>query len=166
MRLRRFAGRGVVMAASIAPSQSGPMTPPIEIVLDEHPRREDRKRLEQEIDLFNARSVPGEDERFALFLRDGGGTLVGGLDGVIGWAWLFVDSLWVHEELRGHGFGRELLARAERLAAERGCHSAWLDTFQALGFYERLGYTVFAALEDYPPGQTKYFLRKRLAGVR
>ncbi|HMK68521.1 MAG TPA: GNAT family N-acetyltransferase [Stellaceae bacterium] len=135
---------------------------PIEIVLDEHPRREERKRLEREIDLFNARTVPGEDERFALFLRDSAGTLAGGLDGVIGWAWLFVDNLWVHEELRGRGFGRELLARAERFAAARGCHSVWLDTFQARGFYEHLGYAVFASLEDYPPGQTKYFLRKRL----
>jgi len=138
------------------------MKPPIEIVLDEKPRRGDRKRLEREIDRFNARTVPGEDERFCLLLRDGEGSLVGGLDGVIGWAWLFVDSLWVHEELRGCGFGRELLARAERFAATRGCHSAWLDTFQARGFYERFGYAVFASLEDYPPGQTKYFLRKRL----
>jgi len=142
------------------------MKPPIEIVLDENPRRGDRKRLEREIDLFNARTVPGEDERFGLFLREGGGAIVGGLDGVIGWAWLFVDSLWVHDELRGRGFGRELLAHAERYAATRGCHSAWLDTFQARGFYERQGYTVFATLEDYPPGQTKYFLRKRLAGER
>lgn len=145
--------------------QSAFMKPPIEIVLDEAPRREDRKRLEREIDLFNARTVAGEDERFALFLRDSEGALFGGLDGLIGWAWLFVDSLWIHDDLRGRGFGRELLTRAERLAAERGCHSAWLDTFQARGFYERLGYAVFATLEDFPPGQTRYFLRKRLNAV-
>ena len=142
--------------------QSAAMKPPIEIVLEKAPLREDRKQLEREIDLFNARTVAGEDERFAPFLRDSAGLLVGGLDGVIGWAWLFVESLWVHDDLRGRGLGRELLARAERLAVERGCHSAWLDTFQARGFYERLGYAVFATLEHYPPGQTRYFLRKRL----
>ena len=139
------------------------MKPPFEIILEESPLREDRKRLEREIDLFNTRSVPGKDERFAFLLRDGEGELVGGLDGVIGWAWLFVDNLWVHDELRGRGFGRELLARAERRALARGCHSAWLDTFQARSFYEHLGYAVFGSLEDYPPGQTRHFLRKRLA---
>jgi ribosomal protein S18 acetylase RimI-like enzyme len=82
---------------------------------------------------------------------------------VIGWEWLFVDNLWVHDDLRGQGHGRDLLARAERRALEHGCHSAWLDTFQALGFYEKCGYSVFGTLEDYPPGQTRYFLRKRLA---
>jgi GNAT superfamily N-acetyltransferase len=154
-----------VITWSIAPCQNVPMKPPIEIVLDEAPRREDRKQLEREIDLFNARTVPGKDERFAFFLRDSEGALVGGLDGVIGWAWLFVNNLWVHDDLRGRGFGRELLARAERQAVERGCHSAWLDTFQARGFYERLGYAVFATLEDFPPGHARYFLRKRLAAV-
>jgi hypothetical protein len=35
--------------------------------------------------------------------------------------------------------------RAEVHARERGCHSAWLDTFsfQARGFYEKLGYDEF-----------------------
>jgi hypothetical protein len=34
--------------------------------------------------------------------------------------------------------------------------------FQALLFYERLGYEQFAALEDYPPGHSRHFLKKRL----
>jgi ribosomal protein S18 acetylase RimI-like enzyme len=139
------------------------MKPPIRIEIDEAPSRENRKVLERAIDDFNARTVPGRDERFAILLRDAERALVGGLDGVIGWEWLFVDNLWVHDDLRGLGHGRDLLARAERRAVERGCHSAWLDTFQALGFYRRCGYSVFGTLEDYPPGQTRYFLCKRLA---
>jgi GNAT superfamily N-acetyltransferase len=139
------------------------MKPPIRITIDEAPSREDRKVVERAIDDFNARTVPGRDQRFALLLRDAGGALVGGLDGVIGWEWLFVNNLWVHDALRGQSYGRDLLARAERRALEHGCHSVWLDTFQALGFYEKCGYSVFGALEDYPPGQTRYFLRKRLA---
>jgi hypothetical protein len=45
---------------------------------------------------------------------------------------------------------------AEEEAAARGCHGAWLDTFefQARGFYERLGYTCFAELGDYPVGSS------------
>ena len=50
-------------------------------------------------------------------------------------------------------------------AVERGCHSVWVDTFsfQAPGFYPKLGYKVFGEL-DYPPGHKRIFLQKRLAG--
>jgi ribosomal protein S18 acetylase RimI-like enzyme len=135
---------------------------PIRIELDEAPTREDRKVLERAIDDFNARTTPGALERFGVFMRDAEGELVGGLDGVIAWQWLYVESIWVHEELRHRGYGRDLLTAAERRALERDCHSAWLGTFQALGFYQKCGYRVFGTLEDYPPGQSRYFLRKRL----
>jgi len=136
---------------------------PIQITIDEAPAREDRKVIERAIDDFNARTVPYSQDRFAILMRDADGALAGGLDGILYWEWLFVDNLWVHDALKGQGYGRDLLARAERRALERGCHSAWLDTFQALGFYEKCGYGVFGTLEDYPRRQTRYFLRKRLA---
>jgi hypothetical protein len=52
----------------------------------------------------------------------------------------------------------------EGAAEERGCERAHLDTFsyQARPFYEKLGYRVFGELEDYPPGHTRFFLRKQL----
>jgi len=39
----------------------------------------------------------------------------------------------------------------------------WLDTFefQARGFYERLGYTCFGELKNYPTG-SRFFMSKRL----
>jgi len=56
-----------------------------------------------------------------------------------------------------------LLQAAERYAIERGCLAATLETHssEARPFYEKLGYQVFAALEDYPPGHTKFYLRKQ-----
>jgi GNAT superfamily N-acetyltransferase len=89
--------------------------------------------------------------------------LAGGLCGRMYWGWLFVEALWVHRDWRGKGAGRALLAAAERHAVSRGCHQVWLDTFQTRGFYEKQGYTAFGVLEDYPPGQTRSFMRKRLA---
>jgi len=80
----------------------------------------------------------------------------------LSWGWLFVEALWVGEALRGRGIGRALMAGAEDFARAKDCHSAWLDTFQAVGFYTRLGYERFGVLEDYPPGQSRHFLRKRL----
>jgi GNAT superfamily N-acetyltransferase len=97
-----------------------------------------------------------------LALRAPDGSLLGGLYGATMWGWLMIDGLWVAEELRGRGLGRRLLLAAEAAAVERGCRGAWLGTFdfQSCGFYERLGYTVFAELADFPDGHTHYHLRK------
>jgi hypothetical protein len=56
------------------------------------------------------------------------------------------------------------MSRAESEAIVRGCHHAWLDTFefQARGFYERLGYRCFGELNDYPTGFARYFMKKAL----
>jgi ribosomal protein S18 acetylase RimI-like enzyme len=120
-----------------------------------------RRVLGEAIDAFNARTVPQDARRFALLLYEGE-RLAAGLHGVLAWQWLYVTSLWVDDAWRGRGVGRALLTRAEAYAAAAGYHSAWLDTFQARGFYAALGYREFGALEDYPPGQTRYFMRKRL----
>jgi hypothetical protein len=52
----------------------------------------------------------------------------------------------------------------EEEATRRGCKYAYLDTlsFQARGFYEKHGYTVFGELAHFPPGHRKYFLKKDL----
>lgn len=124
-----------------------------------------RRALGVAINAFHARSVPFEVERFGLWLNDEGGKLAAGLSGALSWGWLFVEGLWVDDDWRGQGVGRALMGHAEAHARERECHSAWLDTFQARGFYEALGYVPFGELEDYPPGQSRYFLRKRLVAT-
>lgn len=98
-------------------------------------------------------------------LAPGSSEIIGGLWGESGWGHLHIDLLVVPEEMRGTGVGRTLMQRAEEEALRRGCHSVWLDTFsfQARGFYEKLGYTVFGALDDYPVGHTRFFLRKTIA---
>jgi len=56
------------------------------------------------------------------------------------------------------------MEQAETIAREAGCTGIWLDTyeFQARGFYEKLGYTLFGTLDDYPVGQRRFFMQKRL----
>lgn len=48
------------------------------------------------------------------------------------------------------------------------CTRAWLTTFsfQAPGFYPKLGYETFTVLEDHPAGHRHHFLQKRLAPPR
>ncbi len=101
----------------------------------------------------------------AILLTDPDGAEVGGLWGKTIYDWLFVELLAVPEVWRGHGYGRALIAEAERGAREAGCIGLWLDTFefQARGFYETLGFTLFGTLEDHPVGSRRYFLQKRFA---
>jgi len=129
---------------------------------DEAATTEIRRALGYAIDAFHARSVPFDARRFALLLHNDEG-LAAGLCGVVAWQWLFVEALWVDDAWRGRGVGTALLKRAEAHAVAAGCHSAWLDTFQARGFYVACGYRQFGALEDYPVGQTRHFMRKELA---
>ena len=91
--------------------------------------------------------------------------LLGGLWGGTAYSYLHIELLYLPEDLRGTGLGRQLMAQAEQAAIHRGCHGVWLDTFsfQARGFYERLGYTIFGAFEDCPPGHSRFFLRMDFA---
>ncbi|MBC7840683.1 MAG: GNAT family N-acetyltransferase [Gemmatimonadaceae bacterium] len=115
---------------------------------------------------FNVRHMePVDPAPFNVVLRDDNGTIVGGCLCETRWTWVFVDVLWVHEAHRGAGYGTALLAAAEDEARRRGCTKAHLDTisFQARPFYEKLGWRLFGTLEDYPPGHTRYYLRKDLS---
>lgn len=79
-------------------------------------------------------------------------------------AWLEIGAVWVEEEWRGQGIGRELMRRAEEEARRRGCLYARTATsqYQAPGFYEKLGYSLYGRLENCPPGETCYYYRKDL----
>ena len=136
--------------------------PGLHLMWDDNPSIETRNNLIQKIDAFNHRTFPSKFERFTLLLQDDAARLKGGVSGMIYCDWLVVDGLWVDEDLRHRGIGTELMKRAESHAIARGCHSVWLKTFQARGFYEAVGYELFAALDSYPAGQNNYFLRKRL----
>jgi len=100
-----------------------------------------------------------------LFIRGHDGSVGGGLLGETYWGWLHVGTLWVEEGLRGQGYGTKLLAMAEAEALRRGCKASYLDAldFRALPFYERLGYSVWGTLSDFPPGHSPYWVKKDLA---
>ncbi|HKR60464.1 MAG TPA: hypothetical protein VJS64_12080, partial [Pyrinomonadaceae bacterium] len=58
-----------------------------------------------------------------------------------------------------------LIAAAECEALNRGCSNVLLDTFsfQALGFYKKLGYTEFGCLSGFAGGHERRYLHKSLA---
>jgi GNAT superfamily N-acetyltransferase len=63
--------------------------------------------------------------RWLFFLRDENGEVLGGLLGDIWAAWLHVRTLAVAAPVRGPGFAKELMKRAETYASERGWLRAW-----------------------------------------
>ena len=107
---------------------------------------------------------PSGNRPLAVLVKDQGGQVIGGLWGHTGYEWLFTQLLVVPEDSRGQGVGSEIMRLAEHEAVARGCHSGWLDTFafQARGFYERLGYSCFGELANYPSGHARFFMQKRL----
>jgi GNAT superfamily N-acetyltransferase len=113
---------------------------------------------------FNFNQVPNDNHETLNLVIRRQGKLVAGLVGDTYWNWLYVSLLWVEASERAHGLGSLLLAKAEEIAAQRGCRHAHLEThdFQNLEFYQRRGYVIFGQLDGLPEGHTKYYLRKHL----
>lgn len=93
----------------------------------------------------------GEDKR-----------ILGGLLSYVKWDWLYIDILWLNEDIRKYGIGKRLLEAVEGRAMELGVNKFYLGTtdFQARGFYERNGYEVFIISDDMPPGYRNYSMKK------
>lgn len=124
-----------------------------------------KNRIDQGLRSFNREAVGYRDWLdLALSIQDEEGQVLGGLIGATIWDMLMIESLWLHEDLRGKGYGHALLARAEEIALVRGCTRAMLETYswQALPFYEAHGYRVYGQLDDFPVGHSRYCLHRSL----
>lgn len=86
-----------------------------------------------------------------LVLRDTTGDVVGGLTASTPVCVLAFEELWVDEPHRGRGLGRRLVAEAERIAIEQGCGAGQSSclSFQAPGFFRRVGYETFGTVDVY-----------------
>jgi GNAT superfamily N-acetyltransferase len=131
--------------------------------------REDNEFLDSKLVAFNKANVPflqSEDWiSLSHVLKDDSGHLLAGINATLYcWNVMYVEIMYVDEEHRGKGYGTLLLQHAESKARRLGGHLSHLDTFdwQAKGFYERLGYSVFGVLADCPRGHTRYYMKKAL----
>jgi ribosomal protein S18 acetylase RimI-like enzyme len=103
-------------------------------------------------------------KEFGIWASGESPAIIAGLLGHTLWNGFFISALWVAEAVRRKGIGRQLLARAEKLAMQNGCDHIHLDTFdfQARDFYEKNGFQIFGTIEDYPIGHKRYYLVKKL----
>jgi GNAT superfamily N-acetyltransferase len=139
----------------------------LKIMLTDAPTPEMRQAIVDGLGAFNSSriGISVNPRPLAVLLSDpDSDTIAGGLYGSTWMSYLQVNLLFVPEKMRGAGVGRALMMEAEGEAIRRGCTAATVDTysFQARGFYERLGYSVFGTLHDYPPGHSRLYLTKRL----
>jgi GNAT superfamily N-acetyltransferase len=138
---------------------------PYQIEVEAHPTPHDGRFLADHLYAYNVEQTGYDDGHYlTLWVKSPAGERLAGLHG---WTWggsCFIQELWVHKDLRGQGYGTQLLQAAEQEARTRGCSQVVLDSydFQAPGFYQKHGYEVFAVLEDHPRHHRNYYLRKRL----
>lgn len=141
----------------------------VEIVFEAAPQPDTRAAILDGLISYNSQMTEGRfgpPQTIALALKDPEtGAAVGGLTARISYSRMFVELLFVPERLRGQSLGERLMQEAEAVARQHDCTGIWLDTFsfQAPGFYKKLGYAEFGALSDYPPGFTRHFLHKQLS---
>jgi GNAT superfamily N-acetyltransferase len=126
---------------------------------------EEWRWLEDRLYEFNvAASGIGDGRLLGVQLRNSADEIVAALHGWTWAGWLEIRAVWVREDARGRGLGRRLVEAAEAEARARGCRRSLLDThtFQAPGFYEKLGYAEVATIPDYPPGGARHIFAKTL----
>lgn len=109
--------------------------------------------------------VTGYDDRrrLAVLVKDPySGNVIGGMTGRTSLGLLFIDVVYLPAALRGRNIGTRMLEMAEMEARRRGCRAGVLFTisFQAPGFYARLGWRVFGDIPCDPPGTSRVFMTK------
>ena len=111
----------------------------------------------------NDAAAPLHDVRcLGCFARDAAGTVVGGALGRTWGGCCELQQLWVSSALQRQGIAAKLVQAFEAHAIARGCRTFHLETFsfQAAGFYRKVGYTTAYELDVYPHGITKHLMRK------
>ena len=101
---------------------------------------------------------------FGIFLKDGEEKVVGGVYGYYIYGCLHTDMLWLSKEMRHKGWGLKLMRESEAIARVRKCKFATVNTmdWEALPFYQKLGYQVEFTREGYEMNSKMYCLRKKL----
>jgi ribosomal protein S18 acetylase RimI-like enzyme len=105
-------------------------------------------------------------EPFGLMAYDGQ-KLIGSVIGKIFFQWMHLDLIWVDEEYRGQGMGRQLMQMAHEQAEKKGLLGieVWTQSWQAPEFYRKIGYTEFAVLDDFIPGRKRHAFRLHITGT-
>lgn len=136
------------------------------ITVTDAPSADARTVIGSGLNRYNGEKAGYWDSRpLAVLVSDPeSGEVFGGVLGHTSLGLAFIDLVFLPEEVRGQDMGRRMMREADDGARRRGCRSVVLYTisFQAPGFYERLGYRRFDAIDCEPPGTSRIFFVKEL----
>ena len=121
--------------------------------------------LDDRIYEFNAAATGYRDaEEYAAAIRDSEGRIMAAVSGFTWGRCCQIDKLWVDQSARRQGLGSLLVRAVEEHARGKGCAQVILSshTFQAPGFYRRLGYVEQARIAGYPVEHADIHFRKLL----
>lgn len=138
------------------------VTPKIKSITRDHKKY--REKLIHKISAYNKSKIGDVGwKNLSLEMVDKSGKFMGGLTGSSFLGWFYVDLLFVDGKYRGRGIGKRLLQEAESWAKKKGCRHIHLNTitFQAPGFYRKMGYQIYGKLA-YPKGNIRYYFKKKL----
>jgi GNAT superfamily N-acetyltransferase len=124
------------------------------------------EEIEDRLYAFNAAMTGVDDgQTLALTVRDAAGRVTAAALGHTWGGTCELKTVWVDEPLRRGGVGRALLLRAIAEAEARGCTRLFLAThsFQAPGFYAKLGFRELFRLGEYPRGHAQIWLVRELS---
>ncbi len=139
------------------------------IEITTNPNEEDAKILSNGIIDFNNFKIPElepieSEVEFFVFAKNKNGNVIGGIRATCFWNTMHIELLWLSNDNRGKGIGKELIKSAEKYAKENNCEKAFVETtsWQAKPFYEKVGYKHMATLNDGPKGHASHYLPKDL----
>jgi len=136
-----------------------------QITFETNPSPDDIQVLGDNI-MAHAKQQKNQDSLkfFAFFIRDENNKVMGGCNGCTLYGSLYIDQLWVADLLRDQGYGTQLIKAAEQFGHKHQCTFATVNTmdWEALGFYQKLGFEIEFVRHGFQHDSSFYFLRKQL----
>jgi ribosomal protein S18 acetylase RimI-like enzyme len=132
------------------------------------PTEEEAGFVHDRLEEYNREQANGEYDQpgieIGLVLKGPDGSVVGGITASTTLRVMHLEALWVAKEYRNLGHASRLVLQAERIGSEKGCIASQTQSFsfQAPGFYQKIGYRVLGIYDGYPDGITECTLMKRL----
>ncbi len=128
----------------------------------------DNQVIKDGLDHFNNAMIGVAGKSLSVFLKDENGKIHGGVG-----AWMYpgesiyIQAIWVEENLREKHYGTQLMQLVEEEAIKQGCRYSTVDTysFQAEEFYLKIGYERMGEIKNLWFEHSRIFLRKHLFKV-
>jgi len=115
--------------------------------------------------VFNNNIIAFKDKKEFGFYIYKEGKIIGGVCGSSDMGnWIEVELLYIDQDYRANDLGTKLIDKVEKYAKENNHLGIHLKTWswQAKGFYEKMGFTKFGELTNHPKDGTMYYMKKEL----